>query len=551
MKIKKRIISILICMCLIGTIIISDYEKAEASAVLGGIVTVAGAVATAWTIKDIHEQAYDSYHNGAWNDIQEWCKKNWGPVGFLVSMNTEAEFFDNVLYPALVAKGILSEGDGQNQTSYDKLKQYVGNHYTINQDNSISYDSDIKDLFKTTINNYKDNSGFYYAYAFDIQLNYSTFASADMFNAVKTFITDNSNSYCLFDDYSSGSSSSNAGKINELNTAFVQQSVTAEGAYVKAYSMTNWSAVNYQEYNYNSGQKRFDITSNWYGFNCYVTKNNQSPNLRTYNKALCSYNGAKIIKVYKTLNDLQAESVGQSKYFFTQYNNSYMNSSDNDDYSISWNSNYNPITYSDIVNYNQDYYTDNGNYPTTNTTQTYITEYTQPEPTPTPTPTPDDPSGGGSNGSGTTVSSNGVNVVINNNPSASNTNNNTYTDNSTTNNNFFFNLLHGGTVSGNGTGNGSGGTVSGNGTGTSGNIFDWLGDLGQVLGNLIKNLGEALLNIIRGITELIESIVVGLPTMFFEFIGAVFGWLPEEWISLLSLSLACMLIYGIVKIFRG
>lgn len=107
-------------------------------------------------------------------------------------------------------------------------------------------------------------------------------------------------------------------------------------------------------------------------------------------------------------------------------------------------------------------------------------------------------------------------------------------------------------VNGGSGGGGSGGDDSGGGSGSgTDGIFDFLSDLGAVLGNLIKNLGQAITNIIKGISDLVTSIVTDLPTVFFDFIGAIFGWLPEEWVTLLSLSLAAMLIWGIVKVIRG
>lgn len=106
------------------------------------------------------------------------------------------------------------------------------------------------------------------------------------------------------------------------------------------------------------------------------------------------------------------------------------------------------------------------------------------------------------------------------------------------------------TNNGGGSGGENGGDDSGSGTSGDG-IFDFLSDLGGVLGNLIKNLGQAITNIIKGVADLVESIVTDLPTVFFDFIGAIFGWLPDEWVMLLSLSLACMLIWGIVKVIRG
>lgn len=124
--------------------------------------------------------------------------------------------------------------------------------------------------------------------------------------------------------------------------------------------------------------------------------------------------------------------------------------------------------------------------------------------------------------------------------------NNNYPDNSTVNN--WIEETNTENITNNG--GGSGGNGGGSGSGSDG-IFDFLSDLGSVLGNLISNLGQAITNIIKGISDLVTSIVTDLPTVFFDFIGAIFGWLPEEWVTLLSLSLAAMLIWGIVKVIRG
>lgn len=126
--------------------------------------------------------------------------------------------------------------------------------------------------------------------------------------------------------------------------------------------------------------------------------------------------------------------------------------------------------------------------------------------------------------------------------------NNNYPDNSTVNN--WINNTNEENITNNGGGSGGDDSGGGSGSGTDG-IFDFLSDLGAVLGNLIKNLGQAITNIIKGISDLVTSIVTDLPTVFFDFIGAIFGWLPDEWVTLLSLSLAAMLIWGIVKVIRG
>ena len=542
MKISKKIIAVIMSILIFSTVTLTTYEEAKAMTPVGAMVSIAGAVATAWEIKNIHETAYDSYHNGTWNDIQKWCKKNWGPVGYLVSMNTEAEFFDNVLKPALVSKGILSSEDTADETSYDKLKEYVDQHYEVNQDNSVNYDNDIKNLFIDCMNNYSNTAGYYYGYTYSIQEHLNDFSSGDLYNSIRQKINDNNDLTFLW---------TNGNKMwnpDMSNRCFVQKASPASNGSVKVipYNQKTWSVLNTYSGSwpisvYDSNSITWNDTtgtfanSSSFNYQLSITPNNMLGNITN---GCWGVSSGKILcyKIYKTEQDMKNDSVGHNRYYINQNTyNTWKNTSN--DYSINTD-NSNNATYTNVVDYNQRYYDEHNTYPSDSTVTIYIEQV--PAPTPTPTPTP---GGGGGSGS-TTVSSNGVNVYINNNPTAQNTNNNTYTDNSVTNNHFDF----GGLLSGNGIGSG---TVSGNGTGGSGNFFNWLGELGQVLGNLIKNLGEALLHIIEGITDLIQSIIEGLPTMFFDFLGAIFGWLPDEWVSLMSLSLVCMLIFGIVKIFRG
>ena len=79
-----------------------------------------------------------------------------------------------------------------------------------------------------------------------------------------------------------------------------------------------------------------------------------------------------------------------------------------------------------------------------------------------------------------------------------NTENNNYPDNSTVNNWITTtnteNITNGGGSGGENGGDDSGGGSSGDG------IFDFLSDLGGVLGDLIKNLGQAITNIIKGVS---------------------------------------------------
>ena len=511
------------------------------------------------TIQDLLDNVKTDANNTA-EDLKQTIVNLWRGVGYIVNPALLGSDLAR-LYNYLRNNHLL--GLDENSSDQDCIDAYLRTfkqNVNVNSNNVIISDS-FNTVNKGMQNVWSGHEGYFYLYSASLMGSLNYFSSGDMYNAYRQLVNQyQSNYYCLIYE---GNNTARVimFKMKPDLVGLWDGSINNPDAYgFRFYSLNGWSPYQFSSdealrFEYDSNSKTFVSLpiENWpytkgsasWAMPAPGSVWNVSVPSNAYHVFLNNNNS--VIKVYKTLTDLQNGSQGVQPFYVTNTWNTYNNLSG--DYTLT-NSNVNNISYDNVGNYINDSYNTNGSYPDSQDIQIYIdNNIPVVEPTPTPTPIPGGGGSGGS-GSGTTVSSNGVNVVINNNPTASNTNNNTYTDNSTTNNNYFFNLLHGGTVSGNGTGNGSG-TVSGNGSGTSGNIFDWLGDLGEVLGNLIKNLGEALLNVIKGITDLIEAIVVGLPTMFFEFIGAVFGWLPEEWVSLLSLSLASMLIYGIIKIFRG
>lgn len=101
-------------------------------------------------------------------------------------------------------------------------------------------------------------------------------------------------------------------------------------------------------------------------------------------------------------------------------------------------------------------------------------------------------------------------------------------------------------------GDNGGGSGGDNGGGSSGsNIFDFLSDIGAVLGNLIKNLGNVLTELISGVAEIITGLFEAIPTIFGDFLGALLGWLPEEIRALIILGITAMIIVGIIKVIRG
>lgn len=210
-------------------------------------------------------------------------------------------------------------------------------------------------------------------------------------------------------------------------------------------------------------------------------------------------------KVYNSVQDILYDDLGQSPYYT---DNSYSNNS-----GVINSGTYKPVTYGDITNYINSFNTENGSYPSPNEINIYINNYVPDNPS-----NPDNPSGGGDSGSGSGSFVNNNQPVFNNNPSIN------------------VNL-----------GGGSGGTVSGNGIG---GIFDFLGTIGSLLGDLIKGIGEALVGILEGITSAVQVVVEGIPNVLAPLIGFVFEGLPEEITALMTLGITAVLLIAIVKAIR-
>lgn len=523
----KRIISLLLIPVLVIAITFSNTVKTKAIvpellSALSVVVPVVVAV-----------ESDSDYQNWYQNTFRPVYTENVGQllsvVGFPTSMGPA--LYPYIGDPIQNLRIWMSENSGVDESNItdDQVKQKYYEMYgdcTVNTDNdTFVISSEMNSFMKYMINEIIENSGYRYVYTFNI-INYATnFSSGELYEAIRDFISsedENGNTVAI---NSYGFTTMMVADLE--NAGFVNQAEGALKVSAKPYDYTTWQPVTGYEYIYNTANGVYPSGASGNNMNATLRFDKYGlVTLDVWNWVSVGKN--KVFKLYNSLNDLKADSVGQSPYYI---NNSIYNDYSNStgDYTLSYD-NSNKVTYGDIQNYVDNSYTENGTYPTPTEINIYIEDSNPIIPNPTPTPGP----GGGGSGEGgqggqggsanATANNEGINITINNNHS----------------------LNFGGTLSGN--------SVSGNGTGSSGgigSIFGWLGDLGQVLGDLIKNLGEALKNVLKGISDLITSIVTDLPTMFFDFIGAFFGWMPPEWSSLLSLSLAAMLIFGIIKIFRG
>lgn len=92
--------------------------------------------------------------------------------------------------------------------------------------------------------------------------------------------------------------------------------------------------------------------------------------------------------------------------------------------------------------------------------------------------------------------------------------------------------------------------------------FSFFGTIGKALGSLISAIGsllsgivdglvDAITSLLNGISGLIETIVGGLPTAFSQFLSSLLGFLPEEIVALITLSITAMILVGIIRLIRG
>ena len=463
-------------------------------------------------------------------------------------------FNPDVLHPTPLemAEAINQNDSNANvQANDNSINEYINNNTTYNnQNNSKTYNNNSRYVLNYLSNYYITNSGVKYDYSYDIVKNTGVFVNSDAYIATKNEIQAVNGNYvvCLRNYWNSPEICI----INLNNCGLVLKQTQSTYDYVNAYNYSNWnaSAVTWKKYNSNTKAYQNNNTITLPDLN-FAKNTNSSFNSNGW--LAVTFGGEGVYKIYMSLNDLKTSSIGQAPYYInnTVYN-SYKNTSG--DYTVNTD-NSNHATYGDVQTYIDDHHTETGTYPSPTEIEIYIENIPAPTPipTPTPTPSPDNPSGGGS-GSGNTVSGNG----LGGNASATATaqggqggqggqaSANNEGINITINNNHNINLGGGSGLSGN--------TVSGNGSGTSGGIggiFDFLSQIGDFLGSLIKNIGNVLADIVTGIGSVVSSLLKVIPTVFNDFLGGVLGWLPPELRALVTLSISAMIIVGLIKLFRG
>lgn len=455
----------------------------------------------------------------------------------------------------IVAK-YLKKKYGTEKTEEQVTDEDIRNFYndyrqniSVNRDDhSITYNDNSKLVLDTIVDTYIDSTGIDYGYSINLSQIPNQFEDGGYYAKIKELCEQYQDDYYIL---------SCCPKYNTNNNVFIICSREEYGLVLTGINNDNHT-FSAQPYNYenwqclklrNSTFTGFDydgttgeiVSSNYYNNywgDCPNFSSTLEPNVPVtiVNPMFCLFSSRKacVYYLFKSVNDLKNFSVGNSPYYINStVNNNWKNSSG--DYTLNID-NSNHVTYQDVKRYIDEQPT----APSLPQIEDWIIN--QPSPTPTPTPTPGNPSGGGSTVSGN--SNGGAYASATAHGGTASANNEGI--NITINNNHNINLGGGSGLSGN--------TVSGNGSGSSGGIggiFDFLSQIGDFLGSLIKNIGNVLADIVTGIGSVVSSLLEVIPTVFNDFLGGVLGWLPPELRALVTLSISAMIIVGLIKLFRG
>lgn len=499
MKIKKIFLSFIVSLSLIfSNIFVVPVSAADVPSWLQPIIDIKDSVEDAANITvDALKQSFIGALQGAGFIFDAGRVTTQALIDFLRGYNN-GQFTNN--------------NTASDQEVIDNASRYFINN-TVLTDNSIEYNSNSKNLTVGLANDIINNSGFKYVYSYIFSsVSVSDFPNRDVYLAFQNIVNDtNNNFYTVFRGqgnwYCLTTDNDNIGFV--VNGSNSPDNVL--GYYGVPYDLTTWeylgnygNSEDFESYIYDSESLEFvesvtDVPSLGAGQKTLFSTERNKPFKYSWVGIdwSISYSQSKTYKIYMTLNDLKNDSVGRSSYFVSDKWSNFVNSN-NSTYTVD-SSNSNNISYGDTISYINNYYTDNGSFPDPTNIQIYIDNNIgpSPSPTPSPTPSPDDSGGSGSGGSG-----------------------------------------------------GSGGIDLG-----------WLGTLGQLIGQIVSAIGNFFTGVLQGIvnaltsvlgflSDTISSLGETLPNAFFDFIGAIFGWLPDPMMNTLKALFLMMVLVGVISIFR-
>lgn len=449
------------------------------------------------------------------NSILEGYNELLRYAGLLIDSGIEAERSTlQFIKDRLVALGFFND-----TPTDEEVQEFFDDNITVSphstSHHNITYSPDMVVFVENEIQSIMSTAPYFYAYSCNVKLRATDFESGDKYRAWNNFITQYQNEYYIF-------KVANYFYLYPLTNdiAFVYSTPRSQYAYVFGYDYNEWDQIKWSDmykcFQYDDSSHSFTEVQSPHGNYAaggFVIEDynsiDASPVVDNSFQWIVSFGKNIVIKVYRTINDMKESNLGVSPYYITDSYNNFSNTSGSYNTTTADNS----ITYGDITNYINNYYGDNGIYPTPEDIKIYIDNNIH----------SGDGGGSSSSGQGATATATATtgNVTINNNINVG--------WSSSSGNNISQNEIDQGTNS----------------------IFGFISSIAKYLADLIKNVGSALAELIGALTSIITNITGNIPNLFSGIIEIVFSGLPDEIRAVILLGITLMVTYGIFKMIRG
>ena len=319
--------------------------------------------------------------------------------------NTARPLYDEFLLWLDLHKSDYS--DDPNETS----EEFIQNNYTYTE-NNYTLNAPLINAMKDYSKDFADSHGFFYGYTTPMTAFLTSFSDQNKYHMFCDIIEDLDDGIVAFSYYGGD----NIWVTTEVPQFVYSGLINGNQLQPNTYVYVNWEDARSKycaKYSWNSSSFSYtysEAPQDSGSYHCFRWEPDSATQL-SYTP-IVTENTEQII-IYRSFSDMQLGSEGQQAYYVTDsYNTSHVDNS----VTISKTNIDNSITSTNVNNYINNYYNDNGKYPTPNDISIYINNNTiinNPSPQPTPTPGPSDPGTGGGNNNPVNIENNPVINIVN------------------------------------------------------------------------------------------------------------------------------------------
>lgn len=304
------------------------------------------------------------------SDANNLAKKILAPLGFIVGYTTFSDAMFKSIFNGHNYGGIVFDDTGKTDAQFqDEVTKTLAANITVT-DNSINFNAVSKSILLDYANAVINDCGYHYYYSYKLQdqINTSYFNDGNLYNACRLCLNDlGSRGWCWY---------------SYVNHKIFFMPYDDDIAVLRTQNFTNYVYGTYYQYStWQLTSKKvieyvYDSTNHVYNESVSSNVNSTGAGLQkttgnqmgAYGIFLSSTDYNQVL-VFDTLVALKNYSVGNKPYYESDKWNSYKNNSDN--YTVD-SSNSNNVTYGDVTNYVNNYYGQNGEYPSNPVINVYI-----------------------------------------------------------------------------------------------------------------------------------------------------------------------------------